>query len=127
MSRALPSAAARGSALVRSLADARNRRYVLAELNDWLAEATADELPDVDHGEFGELEPWLQNYIAAMVERAAQRQGVAPPAWVRRIEVLDEPYFATALPSLRAHLLRSSPVVFRRRNLFVDASVGDRV
>jgi hypothetical protein len=28
---------------------------------------------------------------------------------------------------LRAHLLRVSPTAFRRRNLFVDATVGDRV
>jgi hypothetical protein len=38
-----------------------------------------------------------------------------------------EPSFATEPPGLRLHLLRSAPVAFMRRNLFVDASIGDRV
>jgi hypothetical protein len=40
---------------------------------------------------------------------------------------LDEPHFATPLRGLRLHLLRASPVAFKRRNIFVDSSVGDRV
>jgi len=43
------------------------------------------------------------------------------------LAALEVPVFATDLASLRAHLLRASPVAYRRRNLFVDAAVGDRV
>jgi hypothetical protein len=40
---------------------------------------------------------------------------------------LAEPYFATSLKSLREHLLVAAPIPFKRRNIFVDASVGARV
>jgi hypothetical protein len=60
-----------------------------------------------------------------MVELAAHQKGVVPPAWVREVPPLDEPHFATPLEGLR--LLRASPVPFKRRNIFIDSSVGDRV
>jgi hypothetical protein len=62
-----------------------------------------------------------------MVEQAAHQQDVVPPAWVRDVEPLDEPHFAVPLSSLRLHLLRAAPVPFKRRNIFVDSAVGDRV
>lgn len=63
-----------------------------------------------------------------MVELAAHRRDVPPPAWVRDIKPLErEPHFATSLPGLRLHLLRTSPVPFKRRNIFIDSSIGDRV
>lgn len=73
------------------------------------------------------LSPFLQNYVAAMVEQAAHKKSLAPPDWVRDIEPLSVPWFATPLSSLRMHLLRAAPVPFKRRNLFVDAAVGGRV
>ena len=36
-------------------------------------------------------------------------------------------WFASELKSLRLHLLTKSPAPFRRRNLFVDSTLGDRV
>lgn len=128
LAHALPAARTRFAELARSLVDEGSRRYALAQLSDWLVGLAPAELGEASAEEaLGRLEPWLRNYVAAMVERAAQRKGVAPPAWVRDIEPLDAPYFATDLVSLRPHLLRASPVVFKRRNLFVDASVGERV
>lgn len=62
-----------------------------------------------------------------MVEQAAHKKSLAPPDWVRDIEPLSVPWFATPLSSLRMHLLRAAPVPFKRRNLFVDAAVGGRV
>ncbi len=62
-----------------------------------------------------------------MVERAAQAKRVAPPEWVRGIVPLDTPHFMTPMVSLRLHLLRSSPVPFKRRNIFVDSGIGTRV
>ncbi len=73
------------------------------------------------------LSPYLRNYVAAMVELAAHQRGVAPPVWVRQVPPLEEPHFATSLPGLRLTLLRASPVPFKRRNIFIDSSLGDRV
>jgi hypothetical protein len=69
----------------------------------------------------------MQNYVAAMVEHASLLKGARSPDWVGCIEPMAEPYYATPLPGLRLHLLKSPPVPFKRRNLFVDSSVGDRV
>ena len=40
---------------------------------------------------------------------------------------LAEPVFGSDLMSLRLYLLTHSPAPFRRRNIFIDASVGFRV
>ena len=128
LSRALPPTAQLFADLLAPLADPGSRRYGLAALNDWLAAARPEDLRSSGADpQLHDLPLWLQNYVAAMVERAAQRLGISPPAWTREIEPAEEPYFATTLASVRTHLLRASPLVFRRRNLFVDASVGDRV
>ncbi len=128
LSRALPSARVRFEELTEALAEPENRRFALAELNDLLTGLAPAELREaVATARLGELSPYLENYVAAMVELASQRAGVAPPAWTRDVLPLEEPAFATDLPGLRLHLLRSSPVAFKRRNLFVDASLGDRV
>jgi hypothetical protein len=43
------------------------------------------------------------------------------------VEPLERPWFAVPFASLRPHLLSAAPIAFKRRNLFVDATVGDRV
>ncbi len=128
LSRALPAARLRFQELLRVLRDDENRSYVIAELNDLLtglpAPAFADAVADADlesHSAFS------ANYVAAMVEHAATLKGCAPPAWSRRIDALEAPWFAADLKSLRPWLLVASPVAFKRRNLFVDASIGDRI
>lgn len=128
LSRALPAARLRFEELVRALTEEGNRRFVLAELNELLAGLSPLELrAAVADVRLEGLSPYLQNYVAAMVELASQRKGVAPPPWAREVVPLEKPVFATDLASLRLHLLRSAPVAFKRRNVFVDASVGDRV
>jgi hypothetical protein len=72
-------------------------------------------------------DPYLANYVAAMVEQAAHRAGVVPPPWTSGIAPLPEPAFAVPWLSLRAHLLLESPVPFRRRNIFIDSGIGARV
>jgi len=103
--------------------------FALAELNDLLTGLTAGDLRiAVDQADLTGLTPYLQNYVAAMVELAAHRRDVPPPAWVHKVIPLEmEPHFATPLASLRLHLLRTSPVPFKRRNIFIDSSLGDRV
>ena len=128
LSRVLPSAALHFAEILKALGEADRQRFALAELNDLLAGLAPRELAEVTgHADLSGLSPYLQNYVAAMVELAAHQKRVAPPAWLREIAPLEEPHFAAKLEGLRLHLLGASPVPFRRRNLFVDSSVGDRV
>lgn len=128
LSRALPPLSLRFDELLRRVADDEERRFALAELNDFLADLGSGELEEtVGEARLERLTPYLRNYVAAMVEHVANRRGVPPPAWVRKVPPLDEPHFATELAGLRFHLLRAAPVAFKRRNVFVDATVGDRV
>jgi hypothetical protein len=129
LARVLPAAQSRFEHLLCMLGDsAAGHRYVLAELNDLLSGLAAGELREaVAHAEVGRLSPLLQNYVAAMVEQACTESRIRPPGWTSRIAPLEKPHFAAALKSLRLHLLRASPVPFKRRNIFVDASVGARV
>ena len=99
--------------------------YVLAELNDLLTAASCEQIemlsaPMID-------DPYLANYVAAMVEQAIHIKGGTPPPWTAAIEPLSRPVFAVPWMSLRAHLLLESPVPFRRRNIFIDSSIGERV
>ena len=128
LARALPAASDRFASIVRAVANDDDRRFALAELNDFLHACPPGAFGDaVARAALDALSPYLQNYVAAMVEQAAARKDVLPPAWVRDIAPLDAPHFATPLATLRMHLLRSAPVPFKRRNIFVDAAVGDRV
>lgn len=128
LSRALPEGSGRFGELLRQLRAAEDRRFVLAELNALLTGLAPGELADaVADTDLRGLTPFDQNYVAALVEQAATRADVPPPSWVRTVPPLTEPWFATTLASLRAHLLHASPVPFKRRNLFVDAGLGARV
>jgi uncharacterized protein (DUF1778 family) len=114
--------------LVRSLGSGEKPSYVLASLHDLLEKMGPAEFQDL----FAEscvdrLPPYLQNYLAAMLEQAAIRKRIDSPQWLNDIPVLDKPAFGTELQSLRLHVLIHSPLAFRRRNIFVDASIGDRI
>jgi len=128
LARVAPPAARRVEELLSTLQEPEERRYALAELNDLLERLARGELREaVADADLAGLDPADRNRVAAMVEHASRRKRVPPPAWVRDVPPLEAPVFATDLESLRAHLLRVSPVAYRRRNLFVDAAVGDRV
>ena len=131
LSRALPRIRLRFEALLRSIADEGERRFALAELNDLLSGLTRaeflDAINDARDAQVWDLTPYWQNYVSAMIEQAAQQKGVLPPTWLSAVEALSEPHFVTPMASLRPHLLRASPVPFRRRNIFVDSGIGDRV
>ena len=98
---------------------------MFAELNDLLTGASGEALQALQIPSL--QDPYLANYVAAMVELAAHKRGVRPPRWTASIKPLDEPVFAVPWMSLRAHLLLESPIPFRRRNIFINASIGDRV
>jgi uncharacterized protein (DUF1778 family) len=128
LSRILPTEKDRLAEILQALKIDDNRRFVLAELNDFLhACAPVEFSAAVAEASLGDLSPLMQNYVAAMVELAAHQKRVSPPIWVRDVMPLTEPYFATPLKSLREHLLLAAPIPFKRRNIFVDASVGQRV
>lgn len=114
--------------LLEMLTQPGGHEYALAELNTFLARLNRDEFEDVTRE--SPLLPedvFLQNYVAAMVEFTARRCGAQPPPWTASIPALRDPVFASSLTSLRPHLLRSSPPPFRRRNIFIDSSVGAQV
>lgn len=111
--------------LTQEVALANRISYPLAELNDLLTEASGPAieslpLPAID-------DPYRLNYVTAMVELAAHRTGVVPPLWTASVKPLDAPVFIDPSLKLRAHLLTASPPPFRRRNIFIDSSLGDRV
>lgn len=102
--------------------------YALADLHDLLASISSEQLEtDLVDEPSEALGPLLSNQVAAMVEVACHSHGVEPPAWTLSIAPLPEPWFASNLLSARLELLTKSPPPFRRRNLFVDATVGDRI
>ena len=106
----------------------QSTRHALAELNDFLYQMTGSEFKDLLGTKPQEIfTPYLNNLIAAMVEWAAHKKKVAPPAWTSEIAPLKTPFFSSPLKSLRSYLLTHSPPPFRRRNIFVDSSIGDRV
>lgn len=99
-----------------------------AALHDYLQSLSAKKLElAVSSVELDGLDAWVANYLAAMVEYACVDRQLPIPDWARAVEPLSTPWFATRLESLRLHLLTSSPAPFRRRNLFVDSTLGDRV
>jgi hypothetical protein len=126
--RLVPPEQDRFAEILRALETDTDRRFALAELNDFLhACAPIVFGAAVVRAEFGTLSSYVRNYVAAMVEQAAHQKNLAPPAWVRDVAPLDIPQFATSLKRLRMHLLRAAPVPFKRRNIFVDSAVGARV
>ena len=128
LSRALPTPAIRLQQYIDACAGPAPPAFGLAELNALLAGWTAAELRDaIAVALTTPLTPFLSNYIAAMIEQACERRSVRVPGWVRAVEPLAEPAFGSTLKSLRLHLLTHSPAPFRRRNIFIDATVGDRV
>ena len=66
-------------------------------------------------------------YVAGLIEQAAFIRSLSKPSWSTKIEALEEPLFASHLEKLRLYLLIKSPIPFRKRNIFIDSSVGDRV
>jgi len=103
-------------------------RFALAGLNALLTRLTAGELQEaIADGIPDRLAPQLANTIAAMVEMACAKRRVEYPGWTRLVAPLREPLFGSGLQSLRLYLLTHSPAPFRRRNIFVDATIDDQV
>jgi len=111
--------------LAYEVAGADRISYPLAEMNDLLTAASGSEVETLPPPRI--TDPYRLNYVTAMVELAAHRAGVVPPPWTASVKPLDAPVFIDPSLKLRAHLLTASPPPFRRRNIFIDSSLGDRV
>ncbi|MDJ0869240.1 MAG: hypothetical protein QNK03_24260 [Myxococcota bacterium] len=128
LSRLLPSPQTAFQELVADLATSDEPSYAVAELLELLGSLNAAEFENaVAELPAAPLSPYWQNYLAATVEQAAATKRARVPSWTREIAPLDEPVFGSSLRSLRLHLLLNSPPAFAQRNIFIDASVGDRV
>ncbi len=128
ISRVLPAPAAMFQEAVAALNATGRPSFALAEINALLCGLSAPELRQaVAAAPEAALAPFLANYVAAMVEVACNLHTLPAPAWTRAIAALPEPAFGSALPSLRLYLLTHSPAPFRRRNIFIDSSIGGRV
>lgn len=128
LDRLLPSSALRFNELTAACARETDARFALAELNALLSGLDAGELQDaVGSPPQAGLTAIQANYVAAMVEYACAQRGIAPPRWAGAVAPLTSPAFGSELRSLRLHLLTHSPPPFRRRNIFIDASIGAQV
>ncbi len=128
LARLLPHSAMKFRDLYQQLATSDTAAFLYAEFNDFLSGLDASDFatavvqrPDTP------LDAERANYLAAMIEHTAAQLDVEPPAWTRDIAPLREPMFTSSLLSLRLHLLVHGLPAFKRRNLFVDSSVGARV
>ena len=125
LARVLPALQNRFAELTEACCKPGTERFALAELSSWLGELSSGELREaVASPPTPEMTPYLANYVAAMVEYACARRNIPPPPWTRAIAPLAEPVFGSTLMSLRLYLLTHSPPPFRRRNIFIDSSVG---
>jgi len=115
-------------ALLAELAGSDAPGYAFAELLDLLEPLGARELEQaVCEPPRVRLAPYWSCYLAATIEHTAAMKDAQAPAWTRDVPPLDEPAFGSTLQSVRLHLLVHSPPAFARRNIFIDATVGDRV
>ncbi len=112
-----------------SLSQSEEQRFLCyAAISDFLHELSETDLASATEQINKEaLAHFDAAYLAAMVETACHQKNVQSPQWVRETESLPKPYFGTTLQSLRLHLLINSPPAFRKRNIFIDSSIGDRV
>ncbi len=128
LSKVLPPIQTAFEAKLQAISKAERPHYAVAELNEMLTELAATEFSlAVSDAPRTRLSPYWENYVAAMIETAAAKKNREAPAWTEQVEVLSEPVFGSQLTSLRLHLLTNSPPAFRRRNIFIDSSIGDRV
>lgn len=127
LSRALSPVGDKFLEIVKALGSTADEKLGLAELNDLLAKASGTIIANLPRANFEELSSEVANYLAAMIEHAAFRGNVSAPLWTREIERVSVPQFGSDIRALRAHLLRSVPLAFKARNIFIDATIGDRI
>jgi len=102
--------------------------FVLSEINTFLSRLNNCELKNALSITLPvDLSNYLRNYLAAMVEFVCNQQRLMAPEWIKTIKPLSKPVFGSTLQNLRLYLLTNSPAPFRRRNIFVDTTIGGQV
>ena len=100
----------------------------LAEINRFLTRLEKSDFPlAVALAPQFDIPAIQLNYLAAMIETAADQKNSLPPSWVAEVEPLFEPFFVSNLKSILPHLLLNTPVAFRKRNIFIDSTIGNQV
>ena len=123
---ALPSAGVEFDQRIRAVRGARLSPKALSDLALYLSDLSVAEFEVATSSpDLTDLSALLRNYVAAAVEQEAGRRGVDPPSWTEGVEAMAEPSFAWRLPSLQPHLMRVTPLAYKRRNVFV-ASLHDQ-
>ncbi len=127
LSRILPQVQRTFQELLGQIKNSPYPKNVLAEIHDLLNDTAGDEFELMTAQPPPALSDYYLNYVAAMVEYAAALKGRKAPLWTREAPALEQPVFASDLESLKLHLLMHSPPPFRRRNIFIDSTIGQRV
>lgn len=123
----LPSSRLEFTKRAQALKESDQRQKSLSDMGMFLSNLPAADFSEtVASADLEGLPPVLQNYVAATVEEHAHRKGVDVPGWVRAIPPLEVPHFEWEMRSLRPHLMRVTPLTFKRRNVFVSASTDAR-
>lgn len=115
--------------LIQNLGRSSKKSLVYAEINHFLKYLSSPELEQIcsQAPTLTYLSPLEQNYLAAMVEVSCSLKGVRMPSWTGEIKPLPTPYWGSSLESLRLYLLVHSPVPFKKRNIFIDSTIGDSI
>lgn len=115
--------------LIQKLGRASKKSLVYAEINHFLTRLSSPELEQIcsQTPVLTSLSSLEQNYLAAMVEVSCSLKGVRMPFWTGEIKPLQTPYWGSSLENLRLYLLVHSPVPFRRRNIFIDSTIGNSI
>ncbi len=128
LDRVLPGVSEHFQELAAVLATSDQPRFALAELLDFLRALPRGEFERaVADAPRARLEPQVLNHLAATIELAAAKRGVNAPRWTSEVPIPDAPMFGSTLGAVRLHLLVLALVAMSRRNIFVDASLDQRV
>lgn len=119
------------AAFARILADEKPEVAIGDFLDDWRRTPPADRLRlaarPIGAASDAVSGRWAA-YLAATVEQLCALDGLEAPAWVCRDAYrLAEPWFLVPGTALRAWLLVTTPVPFKRRNIFVGETALSRV
>ena len=112
--------------ITQKLHNIKKASFVLAELHDFLQSLGSPSLKEAVKTN-PDIEGYYGQYVAAMVETACDQKNILPPQWVNESKGLEAPVFGTDLKSLRFYLLTHSPIPFRKRNIFIDSTLGSRI
>lgn len=115
-------------ARLKRVQDSKERNFVINEIAVFLHRLSSEELHRAVSNplEVG-LNNLMDNYIAAMIEQTCVAKKIIAPVWLSEKTGVAEPFFGVEFFAVRLYLLSVSPPSFRKRNIFIDASIGDLV